>query len=780
MTTTAGNGISRRGVIGTAAAVAAGGWSAGSGTAWAAPREPGGAEGPHERMARAAALRWRRMPGDWKDGPFLGNGLLGVQVYRGATANSVKVMVSHSQVQDQRPQWRAPYGFSRLPIGHFDLTLAGEVTGVDWTLDLWDAELRGTVTTTRGSVRFSMLVHNTRTALLISTRPSAGEDDAAWSFTWMSATSPRTKDKPADYTGNPDPRVGSAGDAGATRYVEQPLIAGGGWTTAWRERRVGSGRLLAAHIVYRFPDDLSRTTELAVAEVARTLSVDPDDLVREHRAWLHRFYRRSLLSVPDKRIQHFYWIQLYKAACATRAGGPSMSEWGPWYPETGGSWTAVWWNLNVQIATWLIQGSNHLELDSVTSTFKNFEEYLPLSVPPQYQDGETYALAHPSDWKLRPGAKTVGIPGTSTKTDNNGNLIWAMHNIWLSHRHTMDASIVRDVLYPILVKAVNFYDHFLYEGSDGKLHLPLTRSPEWADATDCTYDLSLLRWGCATLLDCLRILRTDHPRAGRWREILKRLVDYPRDATGIVIGADKPLTESHRHFSHMLWLYPLHELSWDRPADREIMRTTFDHWVKDRGLWAGYSYAVASSMASVMERPEEALDFLTFFTDGNVVHRTWGARMTPNTMYVEDTNLGIESPLTAAQSVLDMAVQSHGGTVRVFPSVSRRWPDLSVQALRTQGAFLVDADRAGGRTRWVRVHSEAGAPLVLHHGIDGAVDVRDERGRRLRHRETGPGRIEIPLGREETAVIVPRGTHPDPGPRDVPAVGDARPWGLPD
>ncbi|WP_399119799.1 glycosyl hydrolase family 95 catalytic domain-containing protein [Streptomyces sp. KM273126] len=780
MTVTPGNGISRRGVIGTAAAVAAVGWSAGSGTGWAAPRAAGGAEGLHERMVRAAAPRWRRMPGDWKDGPFLGNGLLGVQVYRGATANSVKVMVSHSQVQDQRPQWRAPYGFSRLPIGHFDLTLAGEVTGVDWTLDLWDAELRGTVTTTRGSVRFSMLVHNTRAALLISTRPSAGEEDAAWSFTWMSATSPRTKDKPADYTGNPDPSVGSAGDTGATRYVEQPLIAGGGWTTAWRERRVGSGRLLAAHIVYRFPEDLSRTTELAVAEVARTLSFDPDDLVREHRDWWHRFYRRSLLSVPDKRIQDFYWIQLYKAACATRAGGPSMSEWGPWYPETGGSWTAVWWNLNVQIATWLIQGSNHLELDSVTSTFKDFEEFLPLSVPPEYQDGQTYALAHPSDWKLRPGAKTVGIPGTSTKTDNNGNLIWAMHNVWLSYRHTMDVSIVRDVLFPILVKAANFYDHFLYEGSDGRLHLPLTRSPEWADAEDCTYDLSLLRWGCATLLDCLRILRTDHPRAARWREILRRMVDYPRDPTGIMIGAGKPLTESHRHFSHMLWLYPLHELNWDRPADREIMRTTFDHWIKDRGLWAGYSYAVASSMASVIERPEEALDFLTFFTDGNVVHQTWGARMTPNTMYVEDTNLGIESPLTAAQSVLDTAVQSHGGIVRVFPSVSRRWPDFSVQALRTQGAFLIDADRSGGRTRWVRVHSEAGAPLVLQHGIDGAIDVRDEHGRRLRYRETGAGRIEVPLGRGETAVVLRRGTDADLGPRDVPAVGDSKPWGLPD
>jgi len=80
----------------------------------------------------------------------------------------------------------------------------------------------------------------------------------------------------------------------------------------------------------------------------------------------------------------------------------------------------------------------------------------------------------------------------------------------------------------------------------------------------------------------------------------------------------------------------------------------------------------------------------------------------------------------------------------------------------------------------VRVHSEVGAPLVLDHGIDGAIDVRDERGRRLRHRETGPGHIEIPLGRDETAVVLPRGTDPDLRARDVPAVGDAKPWGLPD
>lgn len=750
-------------------------------SAWAASAATVGASAhstdvsPHERVARDASLRWRTLPADWKDGALLGNGLLGAVVSKGAAANTLQVMLSHTKVQDQRGQWRAAIGYSRLPIGCLTLSLSGEITAVDWTLDLYDAELRGTITTVRGSVAFSILVHNSRDALVAFTEPSPGEEDAAWSFTWMPATTSRTKDKPADYVGNPDPATGTAE---GTSYVEQPLMAGGGWTTAWRERRDGTRRVLAAHVVYRHPEELSGTTRLALAAVDRTLAASTTGLLSEHRSWWHRYYRRSFVSVPDKRIQDFYWIQLYKLASATRANGPSLSEWGPWYPETGGSWTAVWWNLNVQIASWLLQGSNHPELDSVTSTFKAFEAELPTSVPAEYRDGDTYALAHPSDWMLRTGGKTVGVPGTASKTDNTGNLLWALHNIWLSYRHSMDLAIVRDVLYPILTRAVNFYDHFLYEGSDGALHLPLTRSPEWADAEDCTYDLSLVRWGCTTLLQCLKLLRTTHPKAARWQEILDRLTPYPQDATGVMVGANKPLTESHRHFSHMLWLFPLAEYDYARPADRALIDTTFDHWVKDRTQWAGYSFAAASSMAARIGRPEQAVDLLTYFTDGNVFRNS---RMTENTMYVEGGNLAVESPLTAGQSVLDMVIQSHSGPVRVFPGVSASWPDASVQGLRAQGAFLIDADRADGATRWVRVHSEAGAPLDLEHGISGDIDVRDEQGRRLPYRTTGVGRAVIQLPQGAVVLVTPAGKRiTGPAPRDVPALSARRPWGLPD
>ncbi|MCX5344137.1 hypothetical protein OG315_30605 [Streptomyces atratus] len=718
-------------------------------------------------------MTWRTLPTGWQQAPFLANGYLGAQLYAGKTANTLKLMLSHSQVQDQRGQWRGGIGFSRLPIGYFTLTLAGEITAVDWTLDLYDAELRGTVTTTRGSLAFSALVQNDTSALLISTRPTPGEESAAWSFQWLPAATTRSSGKPEDYTANPDPQVGDG-------FVEQSLLAGGGWTTAWREQREGTGRLLAAHLVYRFPGQVSQATTAALRAVDRTLAAGPDRLVDRHRTWWHAYYRRSFLSVPDKRLQSFYLTQLYKLAASTRAEGPTISEWGPWFPEVGNNWTAVWWNLNVQIGMAPIHGSNHPELDSVTGAFRRFEHNLPASVPVDYRDGESYALGHPSDWQLRAGdTYDVGAPGSDHVSDNFGNLTWALHNVWQSYRHSMDLSVLRDVVYPILAKAINFYAHFLHEGPDGRLHLLETRSPEYANAEDCTYDLSLVRWGVRTLIASAKLLRDNDPRLKRWQDIDRRLTPYAEDpAAGVMIGKDVPLADSHRHHSHLLWLYPLRERNWDRAGDRDVMRRSMDRWVSMQQLWHGYSYATASSMYSVMDEPEKALDLLTFFTDLKVVA---DCRMTVNTMYREGKNLALESPLSAAQSMLDMVVQGHEGVVKVFPSVSDRWADASIASLRTQGAFLVDADRSGGATRWVRLHSEAGAPLTLDHSIAGRIDVRDAHGRPLRWREAGPGRITVVLPRGGTAVVTPHGArHPGTGPRDVPSNGTWTRWGLPD
>ncbi|GAA0913767.1 hypothetical protein GCM10009560_06330 [Nonomuraea longicatena] len=742
-------GISRRSfVVGAGAAV-----TASSPVAWA--RAPHDREDVHSTVLRDAAMVWKRLPGGWTEAPFLGNGFLAAHVYHvGGEGRVLRFMINHGHVQDQRGQWEAAIGYSRLGVGYFTLTFAGSITGVDWTLDLENAELSGTVTTTQGGARFTALILGHRDVMLVSTEPSAGEEAMAWAFVPLPSATTRQQRRPPDYTANPDPAI-------APGHVEQPMHAGGGYTTAWKEVRHGGRRLLAATIVYGYPDSTGR--DRAIETVTDVLRRPPDAHVAAHRLWWRRFYRRSLVSVPDKKVQRFYWIQLYKLACCARDDAPVVPVFGPWFPERGNNWTQIWWNTNVQVTYPVANGSNHCELDAITPAFRRYHRNLEGNIWPELRDGDTYALCHPGDWQLRSGPRYVGRPGLNPN-DHTGNLVWALHNVWVAYRHHMDDTVLRDVLHPVLGRAVNYYARFLTEGTDGLLHLPTTRSPELANAADCTYDLSLLRWGVTALIDAAARLRVDEPRLAQWRDIKARLVPYHEDGNGVMIGAGVPFAESHRHFSHLLWLYPLQE---------KLERRTFEHWASMQARWHGYSYAAASSMETLFGNAEQALWHLRFFVDGNIQDN---CQLTPNTMYREGTGFAIESPISAAQSLLDMLVQSHGGVVKVFPAVSATWAEACVRGLRTQGAFVLDASRAGGRTQWIRIHSEAGEPLVLRHGIEGEIEVRDEDGGRLPYR--GAGTITVPLRRGRTAIVSRPGVRPDRA-RDVPANEQVPPWGLP-
>ncbi|MGS2586167.1 hypothetical protein [Streptomyces hebeiensis] len=175
-------------------------------------------------------------------------------------------------------------------------------------------------------------------------------------------------------------------------------------------------------------------------------AVPYDLLVLPHRGWWRRYYRKSFLSLPDARSQRFYWIQLYKIASAARKDAPVMATCGPWLEPT--PWPNTWWNLNVQLEYWLTHGSNHLELDAVTRALSEFRGRLSAEVSARYR-ADSMGIPRTTDTRLVNGGATdpgtgygVGVPGRETPTPEVGNLTWALHNVWLSYRHTMDRAVL--------------------------------------------------------------------------------------------------------------------------------------------------------------------------------------------------------------------------------------------------------------------------------------------------------------------------------------------------
>ncbi|MDH6546615.1 alpha-L-fucosidase 2 [Streptomyces sp. SAI-117] len=712
-------------------------------------------DGAWAAFLRAQDLLWTRLPTLWHEGPFLGDGMLGSMIYQEPGTDRIRFTVQHGRVQDHRPEFGSGWGTCRLPVGHLTLEPAGTITAVDWRLSLWNAELTGTVTTTAGTLTLAALVHDELLAVRVT---ADGGERVTWTFHPEEAVSPRkiSEAPPAGYTANPPWTTRTAPDG--TEQVLQPLTGGG--RTATAHRRTGDDLLLS--VGHSHPSDTAAEAD-SLRNLRRAKSYSA--LRQRHTSWWHAFYRKSFVSFPDQRLQSFHWIQLYKVASASRAGGPVMATCGPWLEPT--PWPAVWWNLNVQLEYWLIHGFNHPELDSLATTLRQNQEQLIANVPAAYR-ADSAGIGRSSDMFANRG---VGRPGSGAET---GDLTWALHNVWLSYRHSMDRSLLRDTIYPVLRRAINYYLHFLTPGGDGKLHLPSTLSPEYpvVPPQDTNYDLALIRWGCQTLIESAELLGVEDELKPRWQDVLARLTPYPVDDDGFMIGAETPYAQSHRHYSHLLMVYPLYLVNWDQPENRDLISRSVTRWHALTGAHRGYSYTGAASLYAMTGDGDTAITYLRKFFDPTTRYPCRA-----NTHYTEAGPV-IETPLSASQSLHDMFCQSWGGTIRVFPAVPTAWADLTLHNFRTQGAFLVSAVRKAGTTRFVRVRSLAGEPLKLRHGLTGRLTAVLEDGTAARTHDLGDGTlaIDLPRGRE---VLVHTGSRPDLSIAPV-AVSEPGPaWGLP-
>ncbi len=682
-------------------------------------------------------LKWSRMPTQWYQAPFLGNGMMGTMV-RQTGEQAVRWDVGRGDVQNHR---RGPnlFGISRLPIGHFELHTVGFITGGDIRLDLWNAEASGTIRTEKGSIQWRSFVHADLMVIVTEIERSEGEQKSRWLWTPEKAVCPRQLFVPnPDYRPNPPFEQSIDGEV---QITVQPLLEGGETVTAWQTLDQDAKTRLLVSVAHSYPERTAQKE--AVDLIKRVRGMSSAALTQSHREWWHAYYPISFVSLPDTWWESFYWIQMYKLASGTRADRMLLDLQGPWSQPT--PWPACWWNLNIQLAYWPSYTSGRLDIgDSLCRTMYDNVDNLIENVPEKYRS-DSAGVGRVTGQQCV--SSTVRVPGSERA--EFGNLLWACHNLWLHYRHTLDDERLRKHLFPLLKRSVNFYLHFLKEEKDGKLHLPKTYSPEYnfAEGPDCNYDLALLLWGCTALIQACERLGIDDPLLQKWKEVRENLTEYPKDKNGYMIARGVPFAQGHRHFSHLLMNYPLYLVNDDHPGAKELAVKSVRHW-QSLGGRQGYSLAGASSISSAYGLGNDSLEYL----DGLKPF------ILSNTMYKEAGPV-IETPLFGAQSIHDMLLQGWGGTIRVFPAVADAWGDVVFHDLRTEGAFQVSAERKNGKTAFVRIKSLKGEPCIIMPAIEGDIQVSGNRMFNLKQIE--PGRYSLDLKQDEEAVLWSGDQAPD-------------------
>ncbi|HVK05776.1 MAG TPA: hypothetical protein VM490_20060 [Armatimonadaceae bacterium] len=692
-------------------------------------------------------LVYERVPGRWEEGPFLGNGLLGALLYNRPESHenpaSLRFDVGRSDVAERHPRGR-----HRLPIGFLTLAPSGRVAReFSGRLVLWDALWEGKLSTDLGHVAFRAFVHAEENVLVVEAEPGRGESVV---FEWHPTRSlnPRSRfRRDVDPMENPAPITETRED-GVVVCI-QPLEAGGECAVAHLVRPGDRGRrtlFLSVGFTYAEPGG----AEQAVEAVRRAASQGVEALRRGHDRWWHGYYPQSFLSVPDTRLESFYWIQMYKLASATRADRPALDLMGPWFRET--PWPALRWNGNLQLAYSPVYAANRLHLgESLLRLLDDNRERLTENAPEEWRC-DSAAVAGVT------GYDGVG-PVRPAPDAECGNLTWALHTAYLHYRHGMDDDYLRASLFPLLRRAVGFYGHLTEEGEDGFLHLPSSRSPGSASAApDCCYDLALLRWACQTLLAVAGRLGIDDPEAPRWLAIDHRLTPYPSDESqGYLIGRGVPLERPDVYPAHLLMIHPLRLTSTERPEERALAERSLDHWLGLDGASHGYACTGGAAVASILGRREQAASLLNEFIDRHVL---------PNTMYLEGGHLEagpvLDAPLAGANALQEMLLRAEpDGSFRVFPAVPDSWRDSVFHEMRAPGAFLVSARRSSGRTEFVRVRSLAGESCRVRADFHGPVEATFQNGRRVPATPAPDGSYPLDLRKGDTVFLAGRGANVD-------------------
>jgi len=660
-------------------------------------------------------------PTSYGDCPFIGNGMIGLTIWA-RPGEPVHWSLGRNDVYNTRQQRG-----SRLLIGNLSLQLKSPVVVQPMRLSLHTAEASGTIKTKTGSVHWRSLTPQSSDVGLIEYTVQ-GDEHVAIRFEALPAVTagqlnsyiqehfpkekwPQKKLKVDEY-GNPILKAfydrlpasmripANTGTDGDIHWVTQFCKEGQGYAFAHGTRALGR-----AHYLYAYSlDSLAKGQDrhdAVTGRVREALRQGYEAIAREHYQWWDVYYRRTFVSIPDSKIARYYWIQLYKIACATRPDGVVLDEMGPWVRPT--MWDRVWWNLNIQIAYNTIISCNRLDycgpfIRILNDSVKNWKE----SAAP-------FAEA--------PGALNVGrtsdiYGNTSASPKEFSNFTFAVYYYWMYCRCTGDTQQLIKKVYPLMKGAATYMIQMLERDANGVYHVREDVSPEYDRSQtmyrSTNYNLGPLVWNLSALLYLNRTFQLHDAEVSHWQEVLDHLIPYPTNETGLLLGENSPFENSHRHYSHLLPFYPFRTIDIDIPEKFKLCRDSFDRWAKPnpdgRRSWNAFAYFGAVPMAAWLRDGNAAVEYLHGGIDWTA-HNTFFKAAPP----------AIESVICQTIGVHEMLLQSKTTRpdefiLRVFPAVPTYWKHAAFDRLLAEGAFEVSGKWQNGRIAFVEIVSKAGNP----------------------------------------------------------------------
>lgn len=458
---------------------------------------------------------------------------------------------------------------------------------------------------------------------------------------------------------------------------------------------------------------------------------------------------KQLLAYSDNHENNPYLEQLYfqygryLLISSSRTKGMPANLQGLWAPALRSPWRGNYTiNINLEENYWPAEVANLSELvapvdglvEGMAVTGRHNAQHF-------YGINKGWCAGHNTDaWAM---TNPVGTGNESPQWSNWAmGGAWLVENLWDHYDYTRDTEYLRNTAYPLMKGAADFLLAWLIPNPHNPNELitaPCT-SPEADYITDKGYrgssfyggtaDLAIIRELFKNTIKGAKALGIDNDYQQQLQSALNRLRPYHIGKRGNLMEWYHDWEDQdwhHRHQSHLLGLYPFHQISVNKTPELAAAATKTLEIKGDNST--GWSTGWRINLWARLHRADKAYQIyrklLTYVSPEvykDSKHHSGGTY--PN-LFDAHPPFQIDGNFGGTAGVCEMLMQCDGETMHLLPALPKEWPAGEIKGIKARGNYEIDLVWNKGKVSTASITSKnAGNLTVKYNGKQKALSFK--------------------------------------------------------